>query len=141
MIQKEIITELMDKSQYDSITDYLKKEGVKLTVIRQKYGRMDWDDTKTKRMVFTLKLTYKRRQYTFDFGQSIAKGGETPTLYAIMACLQKYEIETFEDFCDMCGYNTYSKSADKAYKAVCKEYNAMARLFTNDELEALNEII
>ena len=63
-----------------------------------------------------------------------------PTLYDVLACLQKYEVGTFEDFCSEFGYNTDSRNAKKTYKAVVKEYDKMCSLFSNDELEVLQLI-
>ena len=66
--------------------------------------------------------------------------GEAPTLYDVLACLQKYEVGTFEDFCSEFGYDNDSRTAKKTYKAVVKEYDKMCSLFSNDELEVLQHI-
>ena len=66
--------------------------------------------------------------------------GKEPKLYDILTCLQKYEVGTFEDFCDEFGYDNDSISAKKTYKAVSKEYDKMCTLFNNDELEVLTYI-
>lgn len=63
-----------------------------------------------------------------------------PTLYSVLACLQKYDVGSFEDFCGEFGYDTDSRRAKKTYKAVVKEYDKMCSLFNNDELELLAEI-
>lgn len=63
-----------------------------------------------------------------------------PTLYDVLSCLQKYDVGSFEDFCSEFGYDEDSRSAEKIYKAVVKEFEAMERLFTNEELEILAEI-
>lgn len=65
---------------------------------------------------------------------------KTPDLYDVLACLQKYEVGTFEDFCDNFGYDSDSRTAEKTYKAVLKEWKAMERLFNNEELELLQLI-
>ena len=66
--------------------------------------------------------------------------GKEPKLYDVLACLQKYEVGTFEDFCNEFGYDNDSISAKKTYKAVSKEYDKMCTLFNNDELEVLQYI-
>ena len=63
-----------------------------------------------------------------------------PTLYNVLACLQKYEVGTFEDFCSDFGCDNDSRTAKKTYKAVVKEYDKMCSLFSNDELEVLQHI-
>lgn len=95
---------------------------------------------KDKRDIYNITLKRGQRKYTFKFGQSIAKNSNEPTLYDVLACLQKYEVGTFENFCDEFGYDLDSISAKKTYKAVSKEYNKMCSLFNNDELELLQLI-
>lgn len=60
-------------------------------------------------------------------------------MYSVLACLTKCDPETFERFCDNYGYNEDSRSAEKTYKAVCKEWKAVERLF-GDILEEFLEI-
>jgi hypothetical protein len=66
--------------------------------------------------------------------------GKKPSLYDVLTCLQKYDVGSFEDFCSELGYNTDSRQAKKTYKAVCKEYQSMCTLFSNEELRVLNAI-
>lgn len=66
--------------------------------------------------------------------------GEKPTNYDILACLQKYEVGTFENFCDEFGYDTDSRKAKKTYKAIVKEYNGLTALFNEAELDEMREI-
>lgn len=62
-----------------------------------------------------------------------------PTAYDVLACLQKYDPETFEDFCDNFGYDTDSRKALENYLAVQDEYKNVIRLF-GDVMEDLEEI-
>ncbi len=66
--------------------------------------------------------------------------GQAPTSYDVLACLQKYDVGTFEDFCGEFGYDTDSKTAEKTYKAVVNEYTNVCKLFTDAEIEQLQEI-
>jgi hypothetical protein len=63
-----------------------------------------------------------------------------PNAYDIFACMQKYDIGTFEDFCTEFGYDTDSKKAEKIYKAVEHEYIKLCSLFSPEEMEELQEI-
>ena len=126
--------------QYEKeANEYATKHGVKLTVIDSEYKKHFADD-KQPRMVFKMCLKRGRKQYTFNFGQSIAAGGEEPTMYSILSCMQKYDVGSFDDFCGDFGYDTDSRTAERIYKAVCKEYAAMCRLFNERELELMQEI-
>lgn len=64
----------------------------------------------------------------------------TPTVYSVLACLQKYDVGGFEDFCSEFGYDADSRQAEKTYKAVKEEYTQLCTLFTDSELEELQEI-
>jgi hypothetical protein len=115
-------------------------EQLTLTIKDVQYKKYFPED-KQPRYVFKLQL--KRRgngSYTFNFGQSIAAGAEEPTLTEVLECLQKYDVGDFEEFCSTFGYDNDSRTAERTYKAVCKEYEAMSRLFTSEELELLNNI-
>lgn len=63
-----------------------------------------------------------------------------PTNYSILSCLQKYDVGTFENFCSEFGYDTDSRKAEKTYKAVCEEYKNLCTLFTDAEIEEMQEI-
>jgi hypothetical protein len=112
--------------------------GTKLKINSTTYGYHFAGDEQ-KRFIFNCTLVRKRQKFTLDFGQSIAAEDTPPTMYDILACLTKYNPETFEDFCSEYGYNEDSINAQKTYKAVKREFNGVNRLF-NDVLEQLQEI-
>lgn len=118
--------------------NFAKKYGVKLSVIGQPEYRRYFADDKESRYVFKLRLQRNKKSYTFTFGQSIQAGGEEPTFYDVLACLTKYDPGSFEDFCSEFGYDTDSRKAEKTYKAVCKEFAAVERLFLEEEV--MNEL-
>lgn len=73
--------------------------------------------------------------------KSKSNGNPTPpSSYDVLCAITKYDPETFEDFCSSYGYDEDSRSAEKTYRAVKKEYNAMKRLFSQEELEILSYI-
>lgn len=119
--------------------DFANKFGVKLSVIGEPEYRKYFVDDREYRFVFKLRLKRNKKQYTFTFGQSIAQGSNEPNLYDVLACLTKYDPNTFEDFCSEFGYDSDSRNAVKIYKAVCKERQAVERLF-GDCLNELQEI-
>lgn len=63
------------------------------------------------------------------------QNGCAPEEYDILACLQKYDVGSFEDFISEFGY-----ADKKVYKAVCREYEKVCRCFTPAQIELLQEI-
>lgn len=113
--------------------------GLKMQILSSAY-KLHFEDDIQQRYVFKIKLIKGGKQYTFEFGQSLSEGSNEPTLYSVLACLTKYDPETFEDFCANYGYDNDSRKAEKIYKAVVKEWKNLNRLFTSDELELLTII-
>lgn len=66
--------------------------------------------------------------------------GVKPNEYDLLACLQKYDVGTFEDFCNEFGYDEDSITAEKTYKAVIEEYYKVCMIFSDNEMEELHKI-
>ena len=138
---KTQIEELINNSQYDKACNLLAKEfNIKLNVLGVEYRSHTFDKKGVRRNVFKFQLKRGRKSYTFEFGQSLQSGAEEPTLYDVLACLQKYDVGTFENFCWGFGYDEYDSASNRTYKAFVKEFEAMERLFNDDELEVLQLI-
>lgn len=99
-----------------------------------------FDGDKDTRDIYRITLKNKLHTYRFNFGQSIANTGICPNPYDVLSCLQKYEVGTFENFCNDFGYDTDSRAAYKTYKAVMKEWKNVELLFTPEQIELLQEI-
>lgn len=99
-----------------------------------------FDEDKDKRDIYQIKLKRRNREYKFTFGQSLAKRGEKPTEYDILACLQGYDVGSFEDFCGDFGYDNDSIKAFQTYKKVANEFKNLSLLYSDSELEMLQEI-
>ena len=111
-----------------------------MNVLGVEYKSHTFDKKGVQRHVFKLQLKRGQKSYTFEFGQSIQSGAEEPTLYDVLACLQKYDVGTFENFCGDFGYNTDNRHVKKIYKAVLKEWNNVESFFSESELLELQEI-
>ena len=118
-------------------SNFAKKYGVKLQILGSEHKSV-WGEQQ-KRWVFKCKLSRNHKSYTFEFGQAIADGSNEPTMYDILSCLTKYDPETFENFCAEFGYDINKRISKKTYKAVCKEFAAVKRLF-GDIMDELQEI-
>ena len=138
-LKKEAI-ELIKSSKYEKAAQLVANNlGIKLKVMSFGYGKHFATD-KECRYIFKMKLSRGKNSYTFNFGQSIANGQEEPTMYDVLSCIQKYDVGSFENFCSEFGYDEDSRTAERTYKAVLKELEAMERLFSSEELEVLQEM-
>ena len=68
------------------------------------------------------------------------QNGIKPTEYDILACLQKYDVGSLEDFISEYGYDPEIHNTKQIYKAVCNEYEKICRCFTEEQIEAMQEI-
>jgi len=86
------------------------------------------------------KLKYWFEKKYFSLSGLIYDFGKEPSAYDVLAGLQKYEVASFQDFCDDFGYNDDSIKAKTIYEAVCKEYDSLKMLYNEAELNLLREI-
>ena len=74
-----------------------------------------------------------------------AQKGKFPTEYDILSCLSTYEVGDLEDFMFEFGYEIKQrgdlKRIQDTYNAVVREYQDVCRCFTEEQIEALNEIV
>lgn len=123
-------------------TDFLNATSTAFTATYKEHSAY-FDDDKTTRDIYIIVLKNKLHRYRFLFGQSQNNsdyGNTPPTAYDVLACLTKYEVNSFEDFCGDFGYDIDSRKAYKTYKAVLKEWKNVERLFSAVQLEQLQEI-
>lgn len=99
-----------------------------------------FDGDKERRDIYYITIKNEAHRYKFTFGQSIASMGKIPTPYEVLSCLEKNPVYDFADFCSNYGYEEDSRQAYKMYKAVKKESENVLKLFTEKELELLQEI-
>ena len=131
----------MENDYIKHATDFMTKMGA--TMETKLLGNMPYfDDDKEARNVYQITLKRDGNAYSFRFGQSIVDSrpnGQKPTAYDILACVQKNDPGTFEDFCSDFGYDEDSRKAEKIYFAVQKEWTGIERIF-GDVIKELQEI-
>lgn len=106
----------------------------------------DWKDNLPRnRYEVKVSRNDKSRYFTFWDSAYNYKHNIKPTAYDFLACLQKYDVGSFEDFCSEFGYEmydydygNYNKESLKTYKATVKEYNKVIELF-GDVIEKMRE--
>ena len=122
----------------EQANQFLAATNIKFSAKFHRYGKHFAEDT-TSRAIFTCIFKRNGRQFSLKFGQSIAAGKTPPEAYDVLACLQKYDVGSFEDFCASFGYEQ-TKANERIYKAVCKEFEKVSNFWTEEELEQLREI-
>lgn len=136
------------KTNFDiQAEEFAKKYNVKLRIFHNETEyRPYFSDDKESRYVFKCRLIRGSKSYTFRFGQSLAAGCKAPSLYDVLASLEKYDCGSFEDFCNEFGYEAYNdcytgynKKSMTIYKSVCRCYDAVCRLF-GDTGECYDEL-
>ena len=70
--------------------------------------------------------------------------GIEPNEYDILACLEKYDVGTIDDFVQEFGYEVNEwadvKRIQNIYNAVKRQYKSLCRCFTPEQIEAMQEI-
>jgi hypothetical protein len=90
--------------------------------------------------LFTFIRSEKRIDILFWGSMNDREKGVSPVAYDLLACITKYDPDTFENFCREFGYDTDSRKAEKTYEAVKEEYAKVSFFFTAEEIEELQEI-
>lgn len=123
--------------------ELLQKFGVKFSTKFLEHGR-HFPEDKESRDIFGVTFRRGSSSFSLRFGQSINNsdhaGSTAPTSYDVLAGIIKNDPGTFEDFCGDFGYDTDSRTAERTYKAVVKEWQKVNRFFTSEEIEQLQEI-
>lgn len=105
----------------------------------------NWKDKELKNTYFAT-ITTPRGTMKVKFWDSVYNTEREikPTEYDILACLEKYDVGTFEDFVNEFGYDVSEpdnlRCAKRIYKAVTHEHQNLCRCFTEEQLESLREI-
>lgn len=118
--------------------DFAKKVGLKMKVLGFEWENPEWDQ-KYKHAKFKIRFSRNGKQWTLDFYQSRSEGENEPSIYDVLACVQKCDPGNFEQFCWEYGYNSDSRKAERIYEAVVDEYENVVRLF-GDVMDELCEI-
>ena len=106
-----------------------------------------WNDTEPRNKYrFTITTPKGKMEGVFwDSIYSTRKNSkESLTEYDILACLEKYDVGTMDDFMAEFGYLIKSATDMSnfifTYNAVQKEYRDLCRIFTEAQMEELREI-
>ena len=124
-------------------TDFLKSTNTEIIIKESlKPTAPIWAKDERHGIKYNVIIKNAKHHFSFAFWDSIhnQENNLKPTAYDVLACLTKYDVGSFKNFCDDFGYDTDSITAAKTYKAVKKEFANIIQLWTSSEIEKLSEI-
>lgn len=126
--------------------DFLASCNAKMTITRIGLEvNKNWHD-KVLRATYRVTITTPLGRMWVKFWNSVdhTQKNIAPTEYDILACLQKYDVGTFDDFVSAYGYETEEPKdlsrAKRIYNGCVKEYESICRCFTDEQIEQMSEI-
>lgn len=124
-----------------------------ITTPKGKYTSYFWDSLHNTEVSEVSERTYAQQKYktSYDCLRSHEKAkaraelvklkaNAIPTEYDILAAVEKYNYDSFSDFCSEFGYSTDSISARETFLACGEEYAGLRRIFTEEQMEKMREI-
>lgn len=89
---------------------------------------------------FTIERDGMKYSGTFYTSYNDTRDGIEPTAYDVLACVQKYEVGTYHEFCEEYGYDIYYRESEEIYRRLLAEEIGIRRLF-GDCMDELREIV
>ena len=126
--------------------DFLENCGatIKITFLGKETNKSWNDNVYRNTYMATIKTPLGVMKVKFWDSIYSTQNNERPTEYDILACLQKYDVGSFEDFVNEFGYeideSQSRRNSKQIYNAVCREYEKVCRCFTQKQIEAMQEI-
>lgn len=127
--------------------DFLEATGTEFSVVGYcGCATMPWHKDGMNMDKWEVRFRRNGKQWRFNFYMGLGNNKRKPTAYDVLASIEKYDVGSFEDFCNEFGYDMFDdetgrRNADnyKLYKAVCREYKHVESMFY-DCLDELCEI-
>lgn len=135
-------------NEYDiQAREFLKKYGAKMTI---SHVFDEWGGYRkgkiTDGWLYRVRIDRNGKTWSFSFSDSVynRQHNKRPTPYDVLACIEKYEpYGDVWDFAREYGYEINDrdsyKETERIFKAVCKEYRNVIRMF-EDCMDELCEI-
>ena len=136
-------------SEYTEMThDFLESTDTKVYIRKDDIVQgFPFADDKMMHNKYRVYVSNDRGKFNFPFYDSYYNyiNNKKPTVYDVLACLNKYPVsDDLWDFINEFGYEIHCKKdyerAVSAYEGCRNEYENLARLYTEEELERLREI-
>ena len=147
--RRDFINDLNNTGENMNLKQFSEKCSLKILSYEPNLSYDKQDSWQQKANGYRLQLIHKasKRRYSFDFWQGTGIIGD-PDLLGVLEYLQSdcnsvqlvQDGGGFDDFCDKFGYDSDSRKAEKLYKAICRERNAVNKLLGNEDYKEFCEI-
>lgn len=124
-----------------NVQEFLESTGTKVKFTFDQLVECPFMESKKKVNRYKVTISRNGKSMRSNFYDSIYSTEHhlIPSENDILCCLQTSDPGTFEEFCHDYGYNSDSIKDHQTYKAVCREWKKVERVF-GDILEELSEI-
>lgn len=130
---------------YEKImNEILKENNITIDINYVSKSLVDWNTERNLHnyYIVTLERNDKKMQYDFYASVKNTRENKKPTNYDVMACLEWYELGTFQDFCFNFGYNEDSIKALNTYLKCQKQQEELFSIIPEKKIrEKIREII
>lgn len=134
-------------SEYDKqARNFLRECDATMEIKLVERNAIHWDDGYThNKYKFIITTPFGiMEDFFYDSYHNTINGINGATEYAILSCLEKYDVGTIDDFVKEFGYEVNSWSdvrrIENIYSAVVKQYNKLCEIFTPEQMKQLREI-
>lgn len=127
------------KEYHEAAQTFLQSTQSKIRIEFLKHDRYFKDDVE-KRDIYNITISRTKRKMVFTFGQSIANKGIKPSFYTILSSIPESTHDYFNDFCLELGYSNDSIEALEIFETCRKQYQDLQRLYSDFEIQLLQEI-
>ena len=118
---------------------FAKRWGVRLMINGVEYKKYFEEDVKERFVFKCILVNSEEKRYAFEFGQSFVKRDKEPTMYDVLATIEKYDPRTYKDFCKEYGYDIGVESR-KGYHGVRRVWENVLRLFGPEDGRCMEEL-
>lgn len=131
----------MIRNKYDKMAeDFLEKHNATITFEMIGKRVQPWGIAMVNVYRFTIERDGMEYSGTFYTSYNDTRDNVEPTAYDVLACVQKYEVGTYHEFCEKYRYDIYYRKSEEVYKQVLTEEIGIRRLF-GDCMDELRKIV
>lgn len=127
-----------------TMNEVLKENNINVDIVYVGKSLVDWDIERNLHNYYIVTLKRNNKEMRFDFWDSVknTREGKKPTNYDVVACLEWYEVGTFQDFCFNFGYNEDSIRALNTYLKCQKQQEELFAIIPEEKIkEKIRDII